>query len=80
MFAYFCRDVVFQYGIRNNSHNSHTNTSLSNVYKHSSKGFIRMDFKLTNILFNVKTNALWALMMLLPPISACCSLAMHAST
>lgn len=55
MFAYFCRDVVSQYGIRNNSH---TNTSLSNVYEHSSKDLIRMYFKLTNILFNVKTNVL----------------------
>lgn len=69
MFAYFCQDVVSQYGIRNNSHK---NTSLSNVYKHSSKGFIRMDFKVTSILFSVKINGVTCTnKSLLFPCNAC---------
>jgi len=34
------------------------NTSFPNIYKHSVGGIIRMYFKMTNILFSVKTNVL----------------------
>lgn len=51
--AYIHKHIVYKYRI---TKRSHTNVFLSSVLKYSFKGFIRMQFKMTDTLFSIKIN------------------------
>ena len=50
-----CGHVSYEYKI---TRRSRANPSFPNIDKHSAGGIVRMDLKMTNVLFSVETNVL----------------------